>query len=81
MDGFSQAFPGMPRLSRFVQRLRTLRTLLLRDEQGQDSVEFALIGSWISIVAILALQAIGPELVRIWVLIRFTLSNLRTTLP
>jgi Flp pilus assembly pilin Flp len=80
MDGFSQALPGSSRRSPRRRRLRALRTLLLRDERGQDLVEFALIGSWISIVAILALQAIGPELVRIWVLIRFTLSNLRTTL-
>ena len=32
----------------------------LRDEEGQDMVEYALLGSFISIVAIVALRAIGP---------------------
>ena len=33
---------------------------LFRDESGQDMIEYALLGSFISIVAILAIQAIGP---------------------
>jgi Flp pilus assembly pilin Flp len=79
MSGFSQAFPDLLKLHRSLQRVALLRRLL-REDRGQDTVEFALISSWISIVAILTLQAIGPDLIRIWVLIRFTLSNLRTTL-
>ena len=33
---------------------------LLREEKGQDMVEYALLASFISIVAIAALRAIGP---------------------
>ncbi|NIP42272.1 MAG: Flp family type IVb pilin [candidate division Zixibacteria bacterium] len=33
---------------------------LIRDEKGQDMIEYALLGSFISIVAILAIRAIGP---------------------
>ena len=32
----------------------------LRDESGQDMVEYGLLAAFISIVAIAALQAIGP---------------------
>lgn len=35
-------------------------TNFLRDDSGQDMVEYALLGAFISIVAIAALQAIGP---------------------
>lgn len=43
---------------------------LFRDEKGQDMVEYALLGSLISIVAILMLQAIGPLIVTIYTNIR-----------
>jgi Flp pilus assembly pilin Flp len=79
MNGFSQATSASARISRIRQALPAL-SAFVRDEEGQDAVEFALVGSWISIVAILALQAIGGDLIRIWTLIRFTLNNLRTTL-
>jgi pilus assembly protein Flp/PilA len=39
--------------------MRNLRRFL-RDEQGQDMVEYALLAAFISIVAIAALRAIGP---------------------
>lgn len=39
----------MERLNRFV-----------RDEDGQDMIEYALLASFISIVAIVAIRAIGP---------------------
>lgn len=32
----------------------------LREEDGQDMVEYALLASFISIVAIVAIRAIGP---------------------
>lgn len=39
-----------------------LRTFIrfLREDDGQDMVEYALLASFISIVAIVALRAIGP---------------------
>jgi Flp pilus assembly pilin Flp len=33
---------------------------LIRDEKGQDMIEYALLASFVSIVAILAIRAIGP---------------------
>jgi Flp pilus assembly pilin Flp len=33
---------------------------LLRDERGQDMVEYALLAAFISIVAIVVIKAIGP---------------------
>ena len=32
----------------------------LRDERGQDMIEYALLAAFISIVAIVAIKAIGP---------------------
>jgi len=37
-----------------------LITRFLRDESGQDMVEYGLLAGFISIVAIVALQAIAP---------------------
>ncbi len=44
------------------RRIPTMRffSKLIRDESGQDMVEYALLASFISIVAIVALRAIGP---------------------
>jgi len=39
--------------------MKTLKTFL-REDDGQDMIEYALLASFISIVAILALRAIGP---------------------
>ena len=33
---------------------------LIQDEKGQDMIEYALLGSFISIIAIIAIRAIGP---------------------
>ena len=33
---------------------------LVREDEGQDMIEYALLAGFISIVAIIALQAIGP---------------------
>ena len=43
-------------MTTLYQRIRLLAT----DDRGQDLVEYALLAGFISIVAILALQAIGP---------------------
>ena len=39
---------------------------LLREESGQDMIEYALLASFISIVAIAALRLIGPLIVAIY---------------
>ena len=42
-------------MSRFIARL-------VRDEQGQDLIEYVLIGSFVSIGALLGAQALGTNL-------------------
>jgi pilus assembly protein Flp/PilA len=42
--------------------LQTLFTRLLRDEQGQDLIEYALLATFVSLVAILGATALGTAL-------------------
>ena len=46
----------------------------LHDENGQDMVEYALLASFISIVAIAAIRAIGPLVNDIYVRVRDALT-------
>jgi Flp pilus assembly pilin Flp len=41
-------------------------TNFLRDDRGQDMVEYGLLGAFISIVAIATLRLIGPHIERIF---------------
>ena len=47
----------------------------LRDESGQDMVEYGLLAAFISIVAIAALQAIGPLVNAIYTAIQNALTG------
>jgi len=47
---------------------------LIRDEKGQDMVEYALLASFISIVAIATLRLIGPLVNAIYVAIQAALT-------
>ncbi|HET6350260.1 MAG TPA: Flp family type IVb pilin [Candidatus Krumholzibacteria bacterium] len=47
----------------------------VRDEQGQDMVEYALLAAFISIVAIAILQAIGPLVSAIYTRIQNALAS------
>ncbi len=47
---------------------------LFRDEKGQDMIEYALLASFISIVAIAALMAIGPLVVTIYAAVQTALT-------
>jgi Flp pilus assembly pilin Flp len=49
-------------------------TSLLRRSEGQDMIEYALLGSFISIVAIVAIRAIGPLVNDIYVAIEAALT-------
>ena len=51
---------------------------LFHDEQGQDMIEYALLGSFISIVSILTIQAIGPLVNSFYVLIQDALTSSST---
>lgn len=53
--------------------MRNLRRFL-RDESGQDMVEYALLASFISIFAILTIQAIGPLVDAIYVRVQNALT-------
>ena len=46
----------------------------IRDEKGQDMVEYALLASFISIVAIATLRLIGPLVNAIYVAIQAALT-------
>ena len=43
---------------------------ILREEDGQDMIEYGLLAAFISIVAIAALQAIGPLVKGVYVAIQ-----------
>ena len=47
---------------------------LVRDENGQDMVEYALLAAFISIVAIVTLRNIGPLINAIYVRIQAALT-------
>ena len=47
---------------------------ILRDDAGQDMVEYGLLAAFISIVAIAALQAIGPLVNAVYVAIEGALT-------
>lgn len=46
----------------------------VREEDGQDMVEYALLAAFISIVAIVALKAIGPLVNAIYVKVQAALT-------
>jgi Flp pilus assembly pilin Flp len=52
--------------------MNTLKRFI-REEDGQDMIEYALLASFISIVAIVALRAIGP-------LVNTIYTNIQTAL-
>jgi Flp pilus assembly pilin Flp len=56
------------------EMLKKLLNKLLKDEGGQDIIEYALLGAFISIVAIAIIKAIGPLLVTIYTEIKDALS-------
>ncbi len=47
---------------------------LFHDEKGQDMIEYALLASFVSIVAIAALTAIGPLVVAIYTSVQTALT-------
>ena len=53
---------------------------LFRDEKGQNMVEYALLASFISVVAIAALQTIGPLVETIYPNVVAALSSCQTSL-
>jgi Flp pilus assembly pilin Flp len=53
--------------------MKYLRSFI-REEDGQDMVEYALLASFISIVAIAALRAIGPLVNTIYVNVQNALT-------
>ena len=48
---------------------------LLRDETGQDLIEYGLLAAFISIVALATIRAIGPLVADLWVIIRDAIAG------
>ena len=45
-----------------MERLKNLMARLVRDEQGQDLIEYALLATFVALVAIVGAQALGTSL-------------------
>jgi Flp pilus assembly pilin Flp len=56
--------------------MKALLTRLLRDEQGQDIIEYALLGAGISIVAIPTVPGIGTAVNAIYVRINTAVGTI-----
>jgi pilus assembly protein Flp/PilA len=56
---------SLPKPSERKEKMINLRRFI-RDEQGQDMVEYALLAAFISIVAIATLRIIGPRVLTIY---------------
>ena len=54
--------------------MKTLWNKFLRDEDGQDLIEYALLAGLISIVCVLAIQAAGTKVSTLF-------DNVRTSIP
>jgi pilus assembly protein Flp/PilA len=54
-------FRAFRALGEGVSKMRRLVTLCLRDESGQDLIEYALLAGFISIVAVTAITNIGGQ--------------------
>jgi pilus assembly protein Flp/PilA len=49
-----------------MQYLTTKFRALLRNDEGQDLIEYALIAGLVALVAVVAIQAAGVEVDRVW---------------
>lgn len=58
----------------FVERTTMFRRFL-REDKGQDMVEYGLLAAFISIVAIAALQAIGPLVNAVYTAVQNALAS------
>ena len=62
MDSQRSAGCSSPEVPEMLSKLNSL----LRRDEGNDMIEYALLAAFISIVAIVALQAIGPLVLGIY---------------
>jgi pilus assembly protein Flp/PilA len=46
--------------------MKNLIARFVREEEGQDIIEYALLGAFISIIAIVAIRAVGQDVNRIF---------------
>ena len=54
--------------------MKNLIARFIREEEGQDVIEYALLGAFISIVAIVAITAVGVDVNRLFGLINVALG-------
>jgi len=50
-----------PRISPEKSDMKNLLVRFIREEEGQDIIEYALLGAFISIIAIIAVKAVGQD--------------------
>ena len=62
------------RKKEYTRMKALLRNLVVREE-GQDLVEYALLAALLSIVSIVALQALGPVISNVWDRINTAISS------
>jgi pilus assembly protein Flp/PilA len=55
-----------------INRLRAL----VRDDRGQDLIEYALLAALIALASVLAIQAAGTQVNNVWVAIVGMLNNI-----
>ena len=55
--------------------MKELLLNLVRREEGQDLVEYALLAALLSIVSIAALQVLGPVIANVWTQISTAISG------
>jgi Flp pilus assembly pilin Flp len=54
--------------------MKRLIARFIREEEGQDIIEYALLGAFISIIAIVAVRAVGQDVDRLFGLIDVALG-------
>ena len=47
---------------------------LIRDERGQDMIEYGILAAFISVVAVVAIKAIGPMVDALYVVVQTALT-------
>ena len=55
--------------------MKALFNRFVREEEGQDLIEYALLAALLAVVSIVALQALGPVISEVWNKINTAISS------
>ena len=61
------------------EKVQASVTRLVRDDSGQDLIEYALLAGFISLIAILAVTATGGQLKLVWEWIQSKVETIKTS--